>query len=296
GFEDFAREMRKYPLKEIVDTFWVKPSRIIEAIHLYIQSRRPVIVVNANTIKPAELTLINDLALVTGNVGRDGAGIIALRNPGNAQGLIDMGVSPDYLPGQLPITDIAARQKFEAAWHRSLPLEKGKDVIGIIEGVENGDIQGILVFGIDAAGEIGNSIFEVPIFSVLVDTALPEAPPYPDVVLPKATPTESKGTFTNCERGIQHLHHALPPLSGKENWEIILLLANAMGYPMDYTSVSSITTEIASLAPIFKAGIDEGQWPFLGDGRFRTPNGLAQIRLAESSENLEVMEALGRLL
>jgi len=69
-----------------------------------------------------------------------------------------------------------------------------------------------------------------------------------------------------------------------------------MGYPMDYTSVSSITTEIASLAPIFKAGINEGQWPFLEDGRFRTPNGLAQLHLAEFSENLEVKEFLGSLL
>ncbi len=296
GFEDFAREMRKYPLREIADTFWVKPSKIIETILLYIQAQRPVIVVNADTIKPAELTLINDLALITGNVGRDGVGIIALRTPGNAQGLIDMGVSPDYLPGQLPSTDIAVRQKFEAAWHRPLPLEKGKDAIGIIGGIERGDIQGILVLGIDAVGEIGNAIFEVPIFSVLVDTVLPEMPPYPDVVLPGATFAESEGTFTNCERRIQHLHRAIPPLSGKENWEIISLLASAMGYSMDYPSVSSIATEIAGLVPIFKAGIHGERWPFVEDGRFRSPNGLAQLRLAEPFENFEVMEALGKLL
>jgi len=125
GFEDFAREMRRYPLEEIIDTFWMKPSKIIEAIHLYIRAQRPMIIVNADTVTPDELVLINDLALITGNVGRDGAGIIALRASGNAQGLIDMGVSPDYLPGQQPLTDIAVRQKFEAAWHRTLPLERG---------------------------------------------------------------------------------------------------------------------------------------------------------------------------
>jgi formate dehydrogenase major subunit len=296
GFEDFAREMRKYPLKEIADTFWVKPSRIIDAIHLYLQAKRPVIVVNANTIKPAELALISDLALITGNVGRDGAGMIVLRTPGNAQGLIDMGVGPDYLPGQLPITDAAARQKFEAAWHRPLPLEKGRDAIGIIEGVEKGDIQGILVLGIDAAGEMGSGIFEVPIFSVLMDTELPEAPPYPDVVLPGATFAESEGTFTNCERRIQHLRRAIPPPSGKENWEVISLLASAMGYPMEHPSISSISREIAELAPLFKAGICGEQWPFSDDGRFNSPNGLAQLRLPEPFQNLEAMEALGGLL
>ena len=295
GFEDFAREARKYPLEEIADALWVKPSKIIEAIHLYIRAQRPVIIVNADTVTPDELTLINDLALITGNVGRDGAGIITLRTSGNAQGLIDMGVGPGCLPGQHPLTDIAVRQKFEDAWHRTLPLEEGKDAIGIIKGVEEGDIQGILVVGIDTISGIGNAIFEVPIFSVLVHTVFPETPPYPDVVLPGVTFAESEGTFTNCERRIQRLHRAIPPFSGKENWEIISLLASAMDYSMDYPSVLSISAEIADLAPIFKAGIYGRQWPFLEDGRFRSKDGLAQLRLAEPRYS-EVIEALGSLL
>ena len=295
GFKGFARDIRRYPMEDIADTFWMKPSKVIEAIHLYIRARRPVIIVNADTVTPDELTLIDNLALITGNVGRDGAGIIALRASGNAQGLIDMGVSPDYLPGQQPVTDRAIRRKFEAAWHRTLPVEKGKDAIGIINGVDKGDIQGILAVGIDAIGEMGNAIFEVPIFSVLVHTVFPEMPPYPDVVLPGATFAESEGTFTNCERRIQRLHRAIPPFSGKENWEVISLLASAIGYPMDYPSVSSISAEIADLALIFKAGIYGKQWPFLDNGRFGSRNGLARLCLAES-ENPEVIEALGGLL
>jgi len=295
GFEDFAREMVRYPLEDVADAFWIKPSKVIEAIHLYIRAQRPVIVVNADTVTPDELTLINDLALITGNVGRDGAGIIALRASGNAQGLIDMGVSPGYLPGQQPITDIAVRQKFEAAWHRTLPLEKGQDTLEIIRGVEKGNIQGVLVVGIDAMNEIANAIFEVPIFSVLVHAVFPEMPPYPDVILPGATFAESEGTFTNCERRIQRLHRAIPPFSGKEKWETISLLAGAMDYSMDYSSVSSISAEIADLVPLFKAGLYGEQWPFLDNGRFRTKDGLAQLYLAEP-ENFELMEALRSLL
>ncbi|TET40333.1 MAG: hypothetical protein E3J66_07015, partial [Dehalococcoidia bacterium] len=295
GFEDFARDMRRYPAEDIADIFWMKPSKVIEAIHLYIRARRPVIIVNADTVTPDELTLIDNLAIITGNVGRDGAGIIGLRASGNAQGLIDIGVSADYLPGQQPVTDIAIRRKFEAAWHSTLPVGKGKDAIGIIKGIDKGDIQGILAVGIDAIGEMGSAIFEVPIFSVLVHTAFPEKPPYPDVVLPGATFAESEGTFTNCERRIQCLHRAVPPFSGKENWEVISLLAGAIGYPMDYSSVSSISAEIADLAPIFKAGIYGKQWPFLDNGRFGSKDGLAQLCLVES-ENPEVIEALGGLL
>lgn len=295
GYRDFARGLRKYSLEETADEFWMKPSKIIQAVHLYIQAQRPVIVVNADTITPDELTLINDLALITGNVGRNGAGIIALRASGNAQGLIDMGVVPDYLPGQQLLTDITARRKFEALWHKTLPLEKGKDTIGIIQGVKKGDIQGIFVVDIDAVSEIENTIFETPTFSVLIDTVFPETPPYPDVVLPGATFAESEGTFTNCERRIQRLHRAVPPFSGKENWQTISLLASAIGYSMNYPSISSISAEIADLAPIYKAGIYGQQWPFCDNGRFGFKDGRARLHLAEP-ENSDVMKVLTSLL
>ena len=294
GFQDFARGISRYPLEEIIKAPWVKPSKIIEAIHLYIQARRPVIVVNADTVTPAELTLISDLALITGNTGRDGAGIVALRTPGNAQGLIDMGVNPNYLPGQQPISDVVARQKFEAAWSSPVPPETGRDSVGIIQGVEKGEIQGILVAGSDAIGEIGSAIFEVPLFSVLIDTVFPEKPPYPDVILPGANFSESEGTYTNCERRIQHLHQAISPPAGKENWEIISLLASAIGYPMGYPSVSSIYNEITELVPIFTAEIYGEQWPTFKGGKFGSQNGLARLRLPEA-ENSKITEALGSL-
>ena len=250
--------------------------------------------VNADTVTPAELTLISDLALITGNTGRDGAGIVALRTPGNAQGLIDMGVNPSYLPGEQPISDVTARQKFEAAWSSPVPPEKGRDSVGIIQGVEKGEIQGILVAGSDAIGEIGNAIFEVPLLSVLIDTVFPEKPPYPDVILPGANFAESEGTYTNCERRIQHLNQAISPPTGKENWKIISLLASAIGYSIDYPSVSSIYNEITKLVPIFTTEIYSEQWPTLKDGKLGAQNGLAQLRLPEA-ENSKTTEALGSL-
>ena len=300
GFESLAREMRKYPLEKIADTLWVRPAKIIETVHLYLRAQRPVIILDADTITPADLVLISDLALITGNIGRSGAGIIALRSAGNAQGLIDMGVNPNYLPGQQLITEPAIRQKFEAAWGKPIPTEKGRDAIGIVQGVEKGKIQSILVLGGDATGKIGNAIFEVPIFSVLVDTVSPEKPPYPDVILPGANFAESEGSYTNCERRIQHLHRAFAPLAGKENWEIIAALSTSLGYPMNYKAVSSIDGEIAQLVPILQAGegggySEEGtQWPFFNNGRFDFEDGLGRLRLIEP-ENYETLEALTSL-
>lgn len=300
GFESLAREMKKYPLEKLADALWVKPAKIIEAAHLYLRAQRPVIIVNADTITPADLILISYLALITGNVGRSGAGIIALHTAGNAQGLIDMGVSSRYLPGQQSIVEPAIRDGIEAVWGKPLPTEEGKDAVGIIEGVEKGDIQGLLVLGGDAAGVVGNAVFEVPIFSVLVDTVFPEEPPYPDVILPGANFAESDGTYTNCERRIQRLHRAILPPGGKSNWEIISALSNSLDCPMKYKNVSSIEREIARLVPVLKTGKGGGypkegtQWPFFRKGKFDFEDGLIRLRLMES-KNYQTAKVLAGL-
>jgi formate dehydrogenase major subunit len=300
GFRDFASAMSRLSLGEIANVPWIRPSKIIEVIHLYIRAQNPVIIVDANTATPAELALICELALITGNVGRDGAGIIILRTTGNAQGLIDMGVNPDYLPGQKPITNTALRQRFEAVWGKPVPITKGRNSIEIIQGVERGDIHGVLVIGSDAVGEMRNAAFELPVFSVLIDTVLPKEPPYPDVVLPRANFAESDGTYTNCERRIQHLHRAISPPAGKQNWEIISALATSLGYPVHYPKVSDIYQEIIGLVPLYKIAEDsktaEGitQWPLPENRKFHFGESLARPNPLEF-QHYEILEALESL-
>jgi len=300
GFRDFASAMNRHSLGEIANVPWIRPSKIIEALHLYIRAQNPVIIVDANTATSAELALICELSLITGNVGRDGAGIIILRTEGNTQGLIDMGVTPAYLPGQQPITNEAARQRFEAVWGEPVPVTKGRNCIEIIQGVERGTIHGVLVMGSDAVGEMGDAIFELPVFSVLIDTMLPEEPPYPDVVLPGANFAESDGTYTNCERRIQHVHRAIFPPAGKQNWEIISDLATSLGYPMHYPRVSDIYREIIGLVPPYKIAEDsktaEGttQWQLPENRKFRFGDSLARPNPLEL-QNYEILEALESL-
>jgi len=300
GFRDFASAMRRHPLGEIANVPWVSPSKIIEALHLYIRAQNPVIIVDANTATPAELALLCELALITGNVGRDGAGIIILQTEGNAQGLIDMGVNPDYLPGQQPITNVAARRRFETVWGEPVPVTKGRNSIEIIQGVERGAIHGVLVMGSDAVGEMRNTIFKLPIFSVLIDAVFPKEPPYPDVVLPGANFAESDGTYTNCERRIQHLHRAISPPAGKQNWEIISALATSLGYPMHYPQVSDIYQEIIGLVPPYKIAEDtktaEGitQWSLPENRKFRFEDNLAHPNPLDL-QNYETLEALESL-
>ncbi len=252
GFEDLVKEINKYQFESVTDLFWVKPTKIIEFIHLYIRAKNPVIIVNTDTISAEELGLLTDMAYITGNLNRAGSGIITLRNPGNAQGLIDMGVTSDYLPGHRPVDNEAVRKEFGNYWHRQIPFFKGMDTGGIIDAVKNNQISGLMVFGDDAIKKEGNSIFENVKFSVLMSTDLPAEEPYPDVVLPLATFVESEGTFTNCEHRMQHLNRGLPPASSRDNWEIIAQLASALGYHMEYKSSQEIISEIARLITGYK--------------------------------------------
>jgi predicted molibdopterin-dependent oxidoreductase YjgC len=211
-----------------------------------------------------------------------------------------MGVDPGYLPGQKPITNVAARQRFEAVWGKSVPVTKGRKSIEIIQGVERGAIHGVLVMGSDAVGEMRNTIFELPIFSVLIDTVYPEEPPDPDVVLPGATFAESDGTYTNCERRIQHVHRAIYPPAGKQNWEIISALATSLGYPMNYLEVSDIYKEIIGLVPPYKitenskAAEGTTQWPLPESRKLHFGDNLARPNPLEL-QNYEILEALESL-
>ena len=300
GFRDFASAMKRYPLEGIANIPWTRPAKIIEAIQLYVRARNPIIVVDANTATPAELALVCELALLTGNVGRNGAGVVILRSAGNAQGLIDMGVTPDYLPGQKAITNRATRRRFEAIWGKPVPVTKGRNSIEIIQGVERGTIQGVLAMGSDAVSDMRNTFFELPIFSVLIDTVFPEEPPYPDVVLPGASFVESDGTYTNCERRIQHVRRAISPAAGRQNWEIISALATSLGYPMNYREVSDIYREIIGLVPsyrIAKGGkTTEGitQWPRSKNRKFRFEQSLARTN-PNDLQHYQVLEALESL-
>lgn len=103
---------------------------------------------------------------------------------------------------------------------------------------------------------------------VVQDLFLNETAKFAHVFLPGSSFLEKNGTFTNAERRISRVRKVTEPVAGKEDWEITVMLANALGYPMHYNHPSEIMDEIARLTPTF-AGvsyerIDELgsiQWP-----------------------------------
>jgi formate dehydrogenase major subunit len=216
---------------------------------------------------------IANLAMATGNLGREGVGVNPLRGQNNVQGSCDMGSFPHELPGYRHIADAGVRSTFEAAWSVRLDPEPGLRIPNMLDAAVAGRFKGLYIQGEDIAQSDPDTQHVTAALAamecvVVQDIFLNETAKYAHVFLPGSSFLEKNGTFTNAERRISPVRKVMPSLSGKEDWEVTLMLAEALGYPMRYAHPSEIMEEIARLTPTFSGVTYEKldrlgslQWP-----------------------------------
>jgi formate dehydrogenase major subunit len=217
---------------------------------------------------------IANLAMATGNVGREGVGVNPLRGQNNVQGSCDMGSFPHELPGYRHVSDSTVRAEFEAAWDCTLDPEPGLRIPNMFDAALDGSFMGLYCEGEDIVQSDPNTQHVTAALSameciVVQDLFLNETAKYAHVFLPGSSFLEKDGTFTNAERRISRVRKVMPPKAGKSDWEVTVMLANALGYPMSYRHPREIMEEIARLTPSFSGvsyrRIDELggsiQWP-----------------------------------
>jgi formate dehydrogenase major subunit len=217
---------------------------------------------------------LSNLALVTGHVGVDAAGINPLRGQNNVQGACDMGALPDVYSGYQPVADAAVRARFEAAWRTPLPAGPGLTSLGMQRAARDGRIRCMIVVGQDPAVtdpvqhavERALDALDCLVVVELFPTATTRLA---DVVLPAASFAEKDGTFTSTERRVQRVRRVVPPPGAAgPDWEILEALAVRLGRPMGFTSAEGVFAEMARLTPIY-AGMSYArlerpgglQWP-----------------------------------
>ncbi len=216
---------------------------------------------------------IANLAMATGNIGREGVGVNPLRGQNNVQGSCDMGSFPHEFVGYRHVSDTATRTLFENAWGVTLESEPGLRIPNMFGAAIDGSFKGLYVQGEDIAQSdpdihhVHHALRELECL-VVQDLFLNETAKFAHVFLPGSSFLEKNGTFTNAERRISPVRKVMTPLAGKEDWEVTQALSNAMGYPMNYSHPSEIMDEIAALTPQFAhvsyAKIEEMgsiQWP-----------------------------------
>ncbi len=226
---------------------------------------------------------IANLAMATGNVGREGVGVNPLRGQNNVQGSCDMGSFPHELPGYRHVSDTTARMQFEAAWNVKLNPEPGLRIPNMFEAALDGTFMGLYCEGEDIVQSDPNTqhveaALRAMECVVVQDIFLNETAKFAHVLLPGATFLEKSGTFTNAERRISPVRRVMTPVAGYEDWEVTQMLANALGYPMNYKHASEIMDEIASLTPTFTGvsfekldKLGSVQWPCNDEAPEGTP-------------------------
>lgn len=200
---------------------------------------------------------IANLAMATGNIGREGVGINPLRGQNNVQGACDMGSFPHEFPGYRHVSDLSTRTMLETAWNTKLYHEPGLRIPNMLDDAISGKFKSVYCEGEDIAQSDPNTqhvthALESMECVIVQDLFLNETAMYAHVFLPGSSFLEKNGTFTNAERRISRVRKVMTPKNGYEDWEITAMLSNALGYSMNYKHASEIMDEIATLTPTFK--------------------------------------------
>ena len=250
-------------LNDISRITQVDTSDIAEAAKLYGEADASALVYALDNIQQSQardcvLSLVN-LALVTGNIGKIGAGIFPMRQGANEQGASDVGCVPDRLPGYRRVSNAEDRQALEALWDTSIPDVPGLGLTTIIESAAAGRIKSMFLIGDSpnfTNGKLGDglSALDKLEFLVVCDSFMSPTAQRADVVLPRVTFAEKDGTYTNLERRIQRLKpgRKLPEGGARPEWQVICDVAHKMGAPgFIQASPSETMDEIARVAPMY---------------------------------------------
>ncbi len=264
----------------------VKADELRAAARLYATGGRAAIYYGLGVTEHSQgsttVMAIANLAMATGNIGVRGAGVNPLRGQNNVQGACDMGSFPHELSGYRHVSDDTARALFETMWGVELDDEPGMRIPNMLDAAVEGEFKGIYIQGEDILQSDPNTRHVTAGLAamecvVVQDLFLNETAVHAHVFLPGSTFLEKDGTFTNAERRIQRVRRVMKPKNGYADWEITQLLANALGYPMNYGHPSEIMAEIAALTPTF-AGVsyerletETLQWPVTDKAPLGTP-------------------------
>ena len=280
----------------------VPAADIEEAAKIYGSAERAAIYytmgITQHTSGTDNVKSLANLALMTGNLGKPGAGLNPLRGQNNVQGASDMACAPVFLPGYQRVDNDEARARFEEAWGGPLPAKVGLAATEMSEAMLNGSLEAMWIMGENPVMSDPNmnhakKAFGNVKFLVVQDIFFTETAELADVVLPAAAYAEKEGTFTNTERRVQRVRQALlPPKGACDDLSIIQAIADRMNpdmdntYPDDYqpgpdrmdvSTAEEVFNEIAKVWPAV-AGINykrlEGdgiQWPCPAEDHPGTP-------------------------
>ena len=258
-FDDWKMSIEEFTPEAGEKLTGVPRAKIIETARLYGGSRKAAIYyamgITQQVTGTANVNALANLSLLTGNIGREFTGINALRGQNNVQGACDAGCLPNVFPGYQRVEILEIREKFEAAWGRSLSSRPGIAASELAHKALDRSIRAAYVMGENPVLGDANVMhtkkgFEALELLIVQDIFLTETAKLADVVFPSACFAEKNGTFIKTERRVQRVRKALmaPGQARDDSW-IIAELSRRMGYEMSCSSPEGILEELGSLWP-----------------------------------------------
>jgi predicted molibdopterin-dependent oxidoreductase YjgC len=284
-YDKFLSTIVNFDLLEASETCGVQAELIEDAALAYAQSGSAAILYSTGLeygSTDAIKAMVN-MCLATGQIGKVGAGIFALTEHNNLQGVCDMGMLPDRLPGYGLVADPAVRTDFEKKWNTLIPAKPGIAAKWVLSDRGKGGIRAVWLCRYDPVSTAFFTNAEESLqqceLVIMQHLFLTEAAKYSHVVLPTAMFGEEQVTFTSGERRIQLAKQVIDPPEGiTPAWQQIAHVALAMGADWRYESAADIMDEIGTVVPFYSGASHENlareygrQWPCTKDKPLGTP-------------------------
>ena len=282
GYDEFKSEILKLDMDELERVTGVDKTLVKEAALAYADAKAAMefhgLGVTEHLQGTFTVQLIADLAMITGNIGKKGAGVNPLRGQNNVQGAADMGAQPHQGAGYLDVTNPEMNSRYNTFYGVDVPSHIGYKIPEMFDAAIAGDLKALWVIGEDVVQTDPNTnkvIAAMDNLELLVvqELFMTETAKHATVILPGASFLEKEGTFTNGERRIQRVNKVVEPIDGcKPDGQIIVDVMNRMGYKQDDYTAAGVLEEISQIVPFFKGvkweelGDNGKQWPVLEDG------------------------------
>jgi len=283
-FEPFLENIESFDMLQAASRCGLSPDLIEQAAMTYARASKAMILYSTYSEASGRelLKSMANLALLCGNIGRRGCGIMPLAEYNNLQGGCDTGMIPNYLPGYVPVQDPKGRQQFERHWGRPLPDRWGMDSSTMLG--TRGNIEALWldrhnpVVSAAHTSDAATALQKME-FVVLQNLFMTPTAQYAHVILPTAAYGEETVTFTSLERRIQLAQKAVEPPGGLTSaWRQVVAVAELLGTKWRYNSAADVMQEIGSVIPFYEGASYENlardygrQWPCTHDRPLGTP-------------------------
>lgn len=238
GYDKLKLHLMKYGLAESATRTGVDPDIISDMAARIAGAKKFLLVLSPgslhNALNASAARAAVNLAVLKGGK------VLSLLREGNAQGAMDMGISPDFLPG----------------YKESAHARNGSGVPNIRQGLESGDIKALYLLGGDIQKEMSLLGLQPDVLGrlellVVQDVFGGTLTEQAHVVLPAGSFAEREGSYTNAFRIVRHSAKAIEPIGQcRSDLAIISQLGQCLGFAA-LESVDAVRAQIAQTVPMY---------------------------------------------